>query len=301
MEIKVIKDDRLDRFLRHQNLSPWMGKRAWEEALGRGWVKKNGQVVKKPGTEVRAGDIVSVSLPPLGLSGSQSQADFLQEKGGLYFFSKPAGVDTYPLLPFEVPQTFAHRVASYFSHQKILTVEEFEALGEPPVLDGGFLQRLDRNTSGILATAIDKKTKQKFRELFSGSVEKEYFALCSSVPKEGEHAFHFSSLEGETVKAELSKSLDKSVKLKVKVLKNSEGLAFVSVSTNQGLRHVVRAGMAALGAPLVGDLSYGGKPLAPHHLLHAFSLKIPGLGEFSAPIARSFLDCAEQLGFNGIG
>lgn len=301
MEIKVLKDDRLDRFLRNQRLSPWMGKRAWEEALLRGWVKRGTQILKKPGTEVRVGDVLLVDLPPLGLSGSEAEADFLSEQGGLYFFSKPAGVDTYPLLPFEPPQTFAHKVAAYFQKQNILTVKEFENLGEPPVLDGGLLQRLDRHTSGIVASASTKEAKKKYREIFSGAVEKEYFALTSTIPKNGDHGFSFSSLEGETVKAELSEPSSKSVILKVKTLAQSKELALVSIKTNHGLRHVVRAGMAALGSPLVGDAAYGGKLLAEHHQLHAFSLKIPGLGEVSAPIARSFLDCAKQLGFNGVG
>ncbi len=277
-----------------------MGKRAWEEALANGWVRVNGKVARKPGQEVLTGFQVEVSLPSFGLAGSEQAAECLEKRGALYFFQKPAGIPTYPLSPFE-QDTLAHRVANYFSQQKILAVKEFEELGVPPVLEGGILQRLDRDTSGIVACATDPATKLKFRELFSGQVTKRYEALVSTVPKEGIFSLSFPSLVGKTVQAIVAEGGPNSVELKVKILAEHAGLAWISVTTNQGLRHVVRAGLAALGSPLVGDQAYGGKPLALHHQLHAISLTIPGVGEVSAPIARSFLDCAKQLGFNREG
>ena len=48
----------------------------------------------------------------------------------------------------------------------------------------------------------------------------------------------------------------------------------MKVRTSQGERHVVRASLAALGCPLVGDSTYGGSALAPFHQLHASNLKL---------------------------
>lgn len=300
MKFPVLKDDRLDRFLRSLQLSPWLGKRAWEEAIQNGWVRVDGKVARKPGQEVLTGFQVELSLPPFGLSGSTEVAEFLEKRGSLYFFQKPAGIPTYPLSPFE-RDSLAHRIAAFFSEQKILSVSEFEGLGVPPILEGGILHRLDRDTSGIVACATDLAGKQKYRELFSGSVQKRYEALVSPVPKEGSFSLSFPSLVGKTVKAVVAKEGPNEVELKVKVLAAQGDVAWISVATHQGLRHVVRAGMAALGSPLVGDQSYGGSARADHHQLHAISLTIPEVGEVSAPIARSFLDCAKQLGFNREG
>ncbi len=258
MKFPVLKDDRLDRFLRSLQLSPWLGKRAWEEAIQNGWVRVNGKVARKPGQEVLTGFQVELSLPPFGLSQAEVDvAEFLEKRGSLYFFQKPAGIPTYPLSPFE-RDSFAHRIAVYFSEQKILSVSEFASLGMPPILEGGILHRLDRDTSGIVACATDLVGKQKYRELFSGSVQKRYEALVSPVPKEGSYSLSFPSLVGKTVKAVVAKEGPNEVELKVKVLAAQGDVAWISVATQQGLRHVVRAGMAALGSTLVGDIAYGG-------------------------------------------
>jgi 23S rRNA pseudouridine1911/1915/1917 synthase len=298
VEISVNKDDRLDRFLRSQQLSPWLSKRAWEELLLKGAIRVNGKVTKKPGHSLFSGSKVSFDLPELGILLDSDPASLITEKSGLYFFDKPSGISTYPLLPWE-NGTLANQISTYFSQHGILSKEEFENLGEPPVLEGGLLQRLDRDTSGILACVIDKKLKEKFRQEFSGAITKTYWAICSiSDLEEGDHKIYFSSLEGKTVKASTSTSSDKCANLKIKTICKAAEFAWIEVETKEGFRHVIRAGMAALRCPLVGDASYGGSAMAKHHMLHALSLKIPTLGEFSASVPQSFLDCAKQLGLN---
>jgi 23S rRNA pseudouridine1911/1915/1917 synthase len=298
VEISVNKDDRLDRFLRSLNLSPWLSKRAWEELLLKGAIRVNGKVIKKPGHSIHPSNLITLDLPELGILLDARPASLIAEKNGLYFFDKPVGISTYPLLPWETG-TFANQIAAYFSQHGILSKEEFENLGEPPILEGGLLQRLDRDTSGILACVIDKKQKEKFRQEFSGEITKTYWALASFADlNDGDYKIYFPSLEGKIVKASTSSSSDKFSSLKIKILCKAGDFAWIEVETKEGFRHVIRAGMAALGCPLVGDGSYGGIALAKHHMLHALSLKIPTLGEFSASVPQSFLDCAKQLGLN---
>jgi 23S rRNA-/tRNA-specific pseudouridylate synthase len=298
----TVKTDRLDRALRAQAFpgSEWMSRQAWDHALHDGRVRVAGRVCKKGGTEVAAHTEIAVDLPTLGLAPAEEAPPLVwaAPDGSLAVFNKAAGVDTYPLFPWE-RGTLANAVARYAQSRAGLAPGAFAALSMPPILEGGLLQRLDRDTSGIVCSAFTKEAKAAYRRVFSGAAEKGYLALVGGVPQtdDGSYEVYYGGGEQARVRAELAPKPNLTpATLRVRTLARGEAASLLAVETSQGLRHVVRAGMAALGHPLVGDLLYGGSSAASFHQLHAAWLRLPGLPEFRVPPPESFLSTARRLG-----
>lgn len=293
-EFRAQKTDRLDRILREQNVSPWMSRQAWEKALESGRVKVNGRVTKKAGEQVNAESLVAVDLPELGLVAEEPAVAPVWEsrEAALSVFYKDAGIPTFPIYPWE-SGTLANRIEA-FARQ---AGRPFAELAAAPSLEGGLLQRLDRDTSGLVTVAFNPEAKALYRKVFSGEVEKGYWAIVKGSP--AGRPVYFPQSSAPKVLARLEgKEGDVKVEFRLRTLAAAGGFSLMEVRTSHGLRHVVRAGLAALGAPLVGDALYGGSSDAPFHQLHAQSLKIPGFSEITASVPQSFLDCLEKLGLH---
>jgi 23S rRNA-/tRNA-specific pseudouridylate synthase len=294
-EFRAQKADRLDRILREQNASPWMSRQAWEKALESGRVKVDGRLTKKAGEQVNAQSLISVDLPPLGLSaeGPAVKPVWQSPDGSLLVFYKDAGIPTHPIYPWEAG-TLANRIEAFAQDAG----RPFAELASPPSLEGGLLQRLDRDTSGLVTAAFTPDAKAFYRKVFSGEVEKGYWAIVSGAPAGVRHAYFPQSSAPKVPARPEGREGDVKVEFAIRVLASAGQYSLVEVRTSQGLRHVVRAGLSALGSPLVGDGLYGGSDAAPFHQLHAQSLKIPGFSEISASAPQSFLDCLEKLGLH---
>jgi 23S rRNA pseudouridine1911/1915/1917 synthase len=310
-EFRAKKADRIDRLLREEAFpgSEWLSRQAWDWLFENGRIEAGARKCLKSGVSIAVGTEIRVSFPSkeLGLLKATTPADLLWTDGRIALFSKACGISTVPLFPWD-SSALANQVATALERHQLLSAPAFAALSAPPILEGGLVQRLDKDTSGIVCAALDSSTKSLFRQLFSGSgVEKTYLAIVSGSPERlsGRHQVWLQPEGSAKVKALLSppKSELAASELCVELVKKNGDHALVKIRTSQGARHIVRASMAALGAPLVGDLLYGGLALAPHHQLHALSLSLVDENSYTgfplvldAPIPRSFLDSLGALG-----
>lgn len=309
-EFSANKKDRLDRFLRQTNIpgKEWLSRQAWDELILRGKVRVNGRVEKKPGCEIAVGAQVQVEAPEMGLSADPICAKLLWrdplDRFGIFF--KNSGLATYPLMPWE-KGTFAHQVVRTLEEEKILSCSEFQALSDPPILEAGLVQRLDTYTSGMICIAFTKECKGLFRKAFSEhKIEKKYWTIVSGHPPKAFQETLYYSNYGKNMKAHLAPQKDAvEAFLEGKILVSNSGFHLVEVSTKYGIRHVVRAGLSALGFPILGDLAYGGSAEAPHHMLHARSLKSfdhrISIPDILAELPSSFLDSQRHLGLHYSG
>jgi 23S rRNA pseudouridine1911/1915/1917 synthase len=215
----------------------------------------------------------------------------------LVALDKPAGMPSHPLKPGET-RTLANALVARFP--------EVVGAGEDP-REGGLVHRLDIETSGVLLAARDRQTWEAVRALFrERAVDKRYWALVSGpigdegaielpLRHKGEARVEPAVDGGEPGREALSDFL---------VLARSGELALVEVRILTGVLHQVRAHLAAIGAPVVGDVLYGGRPLPGlrRFFLHARSLGLvhPRSGNvlrIESPLPPELLAALAESGF----
>ena len=125
-----------------------------------------------------------------------------------------------------------------------------------------FIHRLDRNTQGLMAFALNAKTEAVLLQAFQDrKVEKKYHALCV-----GDFA-----VKAATLTAYLQKDADRSlvrvydapkkgaeqIITQYQVLGKTGDFTQVEVILHTGKTHQIRAHLAHIGCPILGDMKYG--------------------------------------------
>lgn len=147
----------------------------------------------------------------------------------------------------------------------------------------GVLQRLDRNTSGLLLAAKTLPAAQLFSELLRNrAIEKHYLALVEGEVREGETVVSYAQREEEANRTILSDEESEGSKrietAFAPLAVGEDGVTLLDVRLITGRTHQIRAQLAAIGHPIVGDTKYGStgtRRKEPRQMLHAWKLRFP--------------------------
>jgi 23S rRNA pseudouridine1911/1915/1917 synthase len=205
-----------------------------------------------------------------------SPLKILHEDENLFVFNKEANQFVHPLSYDE-----SDNCLSFIrqTRPELLTVNRTH-------YDRGLLYRLDYETSGVMIYVKKDELYQDLRVNFDQrAIEKKYLCLVSGQCKlQGtfKHAFSSSLEKGKKVVVSSDLTKDQVGELSVKPLEydSVKDTTLIEVILKSGLRHQIRAQLAHLGYPLLGDEFYGGKP-AQRLYLHALSYRIEVLGKES--------------------
>jgi 23S rRNA pseudouridine1911/1915/1917 synthase len=255
-------------------------------ALGvsRGWVRKlldSGRVLLagKPaakGAILRAGDRIDVlpfARPEAGPIANPGVAlAILRESAGLVAVDKPAGLPVHPLAPDETHTALNALVAL---HSEIVGVGEGG-------LRSGVVHRLDTGTSGVLVFALRDDAWREARAAFAGKrVAKRYVARVHGAFA-GERDVELL-LENRGSRVRAVEQGGRLAASHIRALETGAETSLVEISMRTGVRHQIRATLAELGHPIVGDRLYGSPLELARHWLHAASIAWEGFSAESEP------------------
>lgn len=140
--------------------------------------------------------------------------------------------------------------------------------------------RLDKETSGIVIFLCSEKSHSIGEKLFSDRLAKKtYLAVAQGIPEqERGELTHFlkKTKHLKIMKSEVVKSGGDKAILDYRVLATNAPLmpelSLLEIKLKTGRFHQIRAQLASLGHPLLGDNLYGGQGPGPFKL-HAFQLE----------------------------
>ena len=157
---------------------------------------------------------------------------------------------------------------------------EVKKVGEVS-LRPGIVHRLDRDTSGIILVARNRKYFDYLKCLFQNrEIKKTYLALVHGRVKLNKGLIDRPiSLKSGTIRRTAFKGRSqREAVTEYKVLKRFKDFSLVEVYPQSGRTHQIRVHLAVLGHPVVGDRVYGSKKSevllgVRRQLLHAYSLE----------------------------
>jgi len=268
---------RVDAFLRH--CLPQLSRRELASAIADQLFSLNGKVSQK-GDRVRAGDVLVFHGPTGWLSSEPPANPKLQlavvyEDSEILIIDKPATMPTHGFSGRD-QQTVANFIAS--KHPKLLGV------GKSP-WEPGILNRLDRDTSGLLMLA---KTQESFIELRKQfrhrEILKTYWALVwGKTNASGTITLRLAHDSGDKARmravdlADLKKQRIWNASTHYRRMAQNGRVALLELQMMTGVTHQIRIHLAAIGHPIVGDVLYGAADSVSFGLkrqfLHALKLQ----------------------------
>jgi 23S rRNA pseudouridine1911/1915/1917 synthase len=252
-----------------------------EQRMRAGCVQVNGVVVRRnellaAGDAVRVDDIPSEPdprPPPAGIA-------ILHEDDELVAIDKPAGL----LAVSTEDERERTALALLRAH---LSGPKGRALRLWPV------HRIDRETSGVLLFAKSAEARERLQDSW-GSARKTYLALVEGRPQPAQGAIHEPLWEDETLLVRVGRGAGapnaKDARTRYRTLASDGKRTLLEVELDTGRRQQIRAHLAHVGHPVVGDARRGSK--GARLFLHALRLCVPRAdgGELvlEAPVPRGF-------------
>ncbi|MCC8175206.1 MAG: RNA pseudouridine synthase [Bacteroidales bacterium] len=162
-----------------------------------------------------------------------------------------------------------------------------ETYAKPGNVFCGVVHRLDRPVGGLVVFARTSKGLARMNELFrDGGVDKRYWAITRNrPPKDEDELTGWITSNERNNKSYVStepKPGAKEVRLRYKVIGQSDRYYLLEVQLLTGRKHQIRAQLASIGCPIKGDLKYGDKRSNPDGSISLIAKHI----EFTQPISK---------------
>ncbi|TGB00106.1 RluA family pseudouridine synthase [Sporolactobacillus shoreae] len=225
---------------------------------------------------LREGEVLTIVLPPEipsdFLVSEEMPLDIVYEDDFLVVVNKQAGI---PVIPsHQYPSgTLANGLLAYFEKENLASTVHI-------------VNRLDRNTSGLMLVAKHRFSHERFFKMQKQKeIHRRYLALVSGHVNDEEGLIDapIGRKEGSVIEREVDWLKGKRSITHYKVLKQFSDCTLVAVRLQTGRTHQIRVHFSFIGHPLLGDDLYGGRvEKMERQALHSFELSFihPFTGEF---------------------
>lgn len=245
-----------------------------------------------------------------GHRGQRTKLDILYEDRHTIFINKPAGMLSQKAAPGDV--SLVEHLIAYLLESGQITEAVLRTF-RPSVCN-----RLDRNTSGIVAAGKTLAALQELSAMFrERSLKKYYLCLVKGEVREGRRIKGYLTKDRKknTVSVRAEREKDASlIETGYRPVSFGEGVTLLEVHLITGKTHQIRAHLASEGHPIAGDYKYGDKAFNERlkkeyglssQLLHSARLCIPQCGgelsdisgkEITAPLPLIFQRICKDKG-----
>ena len=262
-----------------------------------------GNITKRPGYRVKAGETITGRIPDNRESfipGPESmELSVIHEDSHILVVDKPAGMVVHPA-PGHMSGTLVNGLLSYSSC--------FREKHWDPVR-AGIVHRLDMDTSGLILVAKTLKSHAFLQKEFKQRrVKKKYLALVQGdeVPGSGVIELPVGRHPKKRKLMAVNEETGKYAKTGFRVKERFKTGALLEIRLYTGRTHQIRVHFYARGYPLYGDRVYQlrrhrkGPAIAPRQMLHSWRLSFrhPYSGirfQFEAPMPEDFKQTMKVL------
>ena len=276
---------RLDVFVSAQTAG--LSRAAARRWIDGGLITVNGRRAK-PAQRIRAGDVIACHVAvrePLPIAPEPLPLAVLHEDDALLVVNKPAGLVMHP-----APGNWTGTLLNALVHH----VGQRTGAAPPEIGGGrrarpGLVHRLDKGTSGVVVIAkTDAAHRDLSRQFHAHSIHRVYLALVAGTMRRGgliDQALGRDTRDARRVSARSAAPRRAVTELRVAERLGS-GATLVEARPRTGRMHQIRAHLASIGHPILGDARYGPAPADPalgRAMLHAAVLGFvhPTTGEYA--------------------
>jgi len=216
--------------------------------------------------------------------------------------NKPTGLIVHPI-SMKDKNTLANWLVAKYPKIKNVHDESTGAEFRP-----GIVQRLDKETSGVMVIAKNQKTFEELKNIFQNrKAQKKYLALVYGKLKNNKGLIDKPIAKAKSNKKQVianeNREGAKEAVTEYKVVKEFKDYSLVEARPRTGRMHQVRLHLFSIGHPVVGDKKYKAtrnkrQATSMRHLLHAKNLKFELFGdkyELEAPIPKDFEDFLNEI------
>lgn len=258
---------RLDKFLaKYMDLAPksFFYKMLRKKNITLNGKKASGQEKLCEGDKVRlfladetigkfTGKKTAGHIPP----GQRKELDIIYEDRHTIFINKPAGMLSQKAAPGDI--SLVEHLTSYLLSGGQITEEELNTF-HPAVCN-----RLDRNTTGIVAAGKTLAALQQLTAMFrERTLGKYYLCLVSGQVKGSGHVRGYLSKDTAANRVRISREMKPGhslIETEFRPLSAGDDATLLEVHLLTGRTHQIRAHMASIGHPVIGDAKYGDRKI----------------------------------------
>ncbi len=213
--------------------------------------------VIRASTTVHTNNIVSLEVPPAIPAKPKAEPlpiDIVHEDSDVIVVNKPAGMVVHPA---------AGHPDGTLVNALIHHVCDLSGIGGER--RPGIVHRLDRGTSGLIVIAKHDQAHVDLAKQFKNrKIEKEYTVLVWGVVQQGRRIdlpIGRDPIDRKKISTRSRRARE--AVTRVVGAEHLDGVSFLKVTIATGRTHQIRVHLSAIGHPIVGDPTYGGKKRHP--------------------------------------